>query len=146
MNQNKVVKIYEPSDFNKVMNFLQGVHALGEIEEELFDNAVLILSEEDIVGMITFEMFRKKALIRYFIFDRDVEEEYLIEMYDKFFDNLRKHNMTRVFVIINNDNIKEMFLNLGFKEFPKESFFLTEESIMNTKYKEATVMFYEIEF
>ena len=95
--------------------------------------------------MITFEMFRNKALIRYFIFDKDVEESYLVEMYEKFFDNLKKHNMNRVFVIINNDNIKQMFINLGFNEFPKESFFLTEESIVNTKYKGATVMFYEIE-
>ena len=141
----KVVKVYEPSDYELVMDFLQGVHTLGEIEEDLFENAVIILSENEIVGMITFEMFRNKALIRYFIFDKDVEESYLVEMYEKFFDNLKKHNMNRVFVIINNDNIKQMFINLGFNEFPKESFFLTEESIINTKYKGATVMFYEIE-
>ncbi len=141
----KVVKVYEPSDYELVMDFLQGVHTLGEIEEDLFENAVIILSENEIVGMITFEMFRNKALIRYFIFDKDVEESYLVEMYEKFFGNLKKHNMNRVFVIINNDNIKQMFINLGFNEFPKESFFLTEESIVNTKYKGATVMFYEIE-
>ncbi len=146
MNQEKIVKIYEPEDYEKVMNFLQGVHALQEIEEELFNNAVIIECDEEIYGMITFEMFRNKALIRYFIFDKDVEEKYLIELYEKFFANLKAHNLSRVFVIINNDNIKEMFLNLGFKEFPKESFFLTEESILNTKYKNAITMVYEIEY
>ncbi|QVK18120.1 hypothetical protein KHQ81_15045 [Mycoplasmatota bacterium] len=146
MEQKKVVKIYEPNDYEQVMDFLQGVHTLGEIEEDLFENAVIIVSDEEIVGMITFEMFRNKALIRYFIFDRDVEEIYLVEMYEKFFENLKQKNMNKVFVIINNDNIMQMFINLGFNEFPKESFFLTEESILNTKYKDATVMFYEIEY
>lgn len=146
MEQKKVVKIYEPNDYEQVIDFLQGVHTLGEIEEDLFENAVIILNDEEIVGMITFEMFRNKALIRYFIFDRDVEEEYLVEMYEKFFENLKQKNMNKVFVIINNENIKQMFINLGFDEFPKESFFLTEETILNTKYKDATVMFYEIEY
>lgn len=146
MEEDIVVKIYEPSDYDKVMNFLQGVHALGEIEEELFENAVLILGDNEVAGMITFEMFRNKALIRYFIFDRDVPEQYLVEMYDKFFENLKKRDLNRVFVIINNDSIKEMFLDLGFEEFDKDDFFLTEESILNTKYKDATVMSYEIEY
>jgi len=146
MEQTIVVKIYDSTDYEKVMEFLQSVHALGEIEEDLFKNAVIILDEEEIVGMITFEMFRNKALIRYFIFDKDVPEQYLVEMYENFFESLKKKQVNRVFVIINNENIRQMFINLGFDEFPKESFFLTEESILNTKYKDAIVMVYEIEY
>lgn len=146
MTQSKVVKVYEPDDYEKVLSFLQGVHTLGEIEEDLFDNAVIILDEDEIVGMITFEVFRNKALIRYFIFDKDVEECYLVNMYEKFFENLKKKAMNRVFVIINKNNIKQMFTDLGFSEFPKEDFFLTEESILKTKYRDAIVMFYEIEY
>jgi hypothetical protein len=140
-----VVKLYEPKDYEKVMLFLQGVHSLKEIEEELFENAVIIIGDDEIVGMITYELFRQKALIRYFIFEKEVEEKYLIEMYEKFFNSLRDKEINRVFVIINNDTIKDMFLNLGFNEFPKADFFLTEESILQTKYKDAIVMFYEIE-
>lgn len=142
---NLYVKIYEPDDYDKVMKFLQGVNALQEIEEELFANAVLIVADETIYGMITYELFRQKALIRYFIFDKDVEEKYLIEMYEKFFSNLKANKINRVFVIINSEEIKKMFINLGFKEFPKESFFLTEESILQTKYKNAHVLYYEID-
>ena len=40
---------------------------------------------KEIFGMITYEIFRQKALIRYFVFDKDVEEKYLLEMYEKFF-------------------------------------------------------------
>ena len=37
-----------------------------------------------------------------------------------------------------------MFCDLGFKEFPKELFYLTEESILETKYKNAMVLCYEL--
>ncbi|MDF2700266.1 MAG: hypothetical protein K0Q49_1822 [Haloplasmataceae bacterium] len=145
MEPNIVVKVYEPSDYEKVLSFLQSVHSLNEIEDDLFENAILILKDEIVVGMITFELFRNKALIRYFIFDKDVDQKYLYEMYQKYFDSLRSKDIKRVFVIINNDGIKEMFANLGFIEFPKEDFFLTEESILNSKYKDATVLIYELE-
>lgn len=138
------VKMYEPKDYEKIMSFLQGVHALKEIEEELFDNAVIITDEEEVYGMITYEIFRKKALIRYFVFDKDVEEKHLIEMYEKFFQNLQSKEIQKVFVIISNEVVKKMFCDLGFKEFPKALFFLTEESILETKYKNALVLCYEL--
>ena len=146
MEQDKVVKMYEHDDYEQVYNFLKGVHTLSEIEDDLFENAVIILEGDVVVGMITFEMFRNKALIRYFIFEKEVEEQYLVEMYQKFFSNLQKQKIDRVFVIISNDTIKQMFTDLGFKEHNKESFYLTEESILNTKYKDATVMVYELEY
>lgn len=144
MDNDLYVKLYDPKDYDKVMNFLHGVHALKEIEEELFNNAVIIVNNDEVVGMITYELFRQKALIRYFIFDKDIEEKYLIDMYEKFFQNLQEKNIGKVFVIINNENVKQMFIDLGFREFPKDSFFLTEESILETKYKNAIVMYYEI--
>jgi len=146
LESNLYVKLYEPKDYEKVMNFLQGVHSLKEIEEELFENAVIIINDGEISGMITYELFRQKALIRYFIFEKEIEEKYLIDMYEKFFYNLKENKINKVFVIINNENVKQMFNNLGFQEFPKESFFLTEESIMDTKYKNAIVMCYKIEY
>lgn len=145
MEDMKVVKIYESSDYEKVIEFLKSVNSINEIEDELFENAIIILNdEEEVVGMITFEMFRNKALIRYFIFDKEVEEQYLIEMYQKFFENLKNKDINRVFVIINDDNIKQMFNDLGFKEYNKEHFYLTEGTILNSKYKKATVMYYQI--
>lgn len=138
------VKMYEPKDYEKIMSFLQGVHALKEIEEDLFNNAVIIADDEEIFGMITYEIFRQKALIRYFVFDKDVEEKYLLEMYEKFFQNLLSKNIQKVFVIINNEVVEKMFCDLGFKEFPKELFYLTEESILETKYKNAMVLCYEL--
>lgn len=144
MNEDVKIKQYEHKDYEKVMQFLQGIEGLQEIEEELFPRAILIENNDEVLGMITYEMFRKKALIRYFIFEKDLADELILQMYEMFFANLRKQNIWEVYVIVNNPNLTDIFANLGFKEYPKENFFLTEECILNTKYKNATVMVFEI--
>jgi hypothetical protein len=144
MMQGVVVKVYEKSDHEKVMQFLQNVSTLSQIEEELFNNAILIIENEEVVGMISYELFRQRALIRYFIFDKEVNESYLVEMYQLFFNVLKERAIDKVFVIVSNETIESMFTELGFKPFNKEEFFLTEENISHTKYKDSSVLFYQL--
>lgn len=146
MDEEVRIKQYESKDYEKVMTFLQSIDGLQEIEEELFPKAILIEAKDEILGMITYEMFRKKALIRYFIFEKDLAHELILQMYEMFFANLRKQNIKEVYAIVTNPNLSEIFTHLGFKEYPKENFFLTEECILNTKYKNAMVMMFEIPY
>ncbi len=146
MDEEVRIKQYESKDYEKVMTFLQSIDGLQEIEEELFPKAILIEAKDEILGMITYEMFRKKALIRYFIFEKDLAHELILQMYEMFFANLRKQNIKEVYAIVTNPNLSEIFTHLGFKEYPKENFFLTEECILNTKYRNAMVMMFEIPY
>lgn len=140
-----VIKAYEASDYEKVREFLSGVTTLEQIEDDLFANSIIIESAAGVVGMISYEEFRGRALIRYFIFDKDVEEEHLITMYDQFFQRLRAKGLKQIFVIVHHEMIIELFTNLGFEAFDKREFFLTESNIEHTKYKDATVMFYTLD-
>jgi|GEM_PF-702554 len=146
MDEEVRIKQYESKDYEKVMTFLQSIDGLQEIEEELFPKAILIEAKDEILGMITYEMFRKKTLIRYFIFEKDLAHELILQMYEMFFANLRKQNIKEVYAIVTNPNLSEIFTHLGFKEYPKENFFLTEECILNTKYRNAMVMMFEIPY
>jgi len=146
MDEEVRIKQYESKDYEKVMTFLQSIDGLQGIEEELFPKAILIEAKDEILGMITYEMFRKKALIRYFIFEKDLAHELILQMYEMFFANLRKQNIKEVYAIVTNPNLSEIFTHLGFKEYPKENFFLTEECILNTKYRNAMVMMFEIPY
>ncbi|NLC95462.1 MAG: GNAT family N-acetyltransferase [Bacilli bacterium] len=146
MDEEVRIKQYESKDYEKVMTFLQSIDGLQEIEEELFPKAILIEAKDEILGMITYEMFRKKALIRYFIFEKELAHELILQMYEMFFANLRKQNIKEVYAIVTNPNLSEIFTHLGFKEYPKENFFLTEECILNTKYRNAMVMMFEIPY
>lgn len=140
----KNIREYQDEDYNKIMEFLESVATLKNIEEELFDNSVLIEEDNKIVGMISYEQFRGRALIRYFIFDKEVEETYLVHMYEKFFEKLKKRNIKEIYVIVSSELIAEMFKDLGFFEFNKDDFYLTETNINKTKYSDSTVMCYEI--
>jgi len=128
-----------------VIDFLESVTTLTNIEEELFINSILIFNDDQVVGMISYELFRGRALIRYFIFDKEVNESLLVSMYERFFIKLKENNIEHVYVIISKEVIVEMFENLGFTIFEKDDFFLTENNIKDTKYRDSTVMRYTIE-
>ncbi|ERJ12337.1 GNAT family N-acetyltransferase [Haloplasma contractile] len=144
MCDNITIKEYETEDYDKVYNFLDGIGRLKTIEDELFDNAVIILDDDEVIGMISYGMFRKRALIRYFIFNKEVDRDYLYKMYDKFFDKLKDNHIKTVFIIITTEHIKELFETLGFKDFPKDEFYINEEPINETKYEDAIVMYHEV--
>lgn len=140
-----VIREYQQDDYDKVIYFLESATSLKNIEEELFKNSIIIENEDKIVGMISYEIFRGRALIRYFIFDKDVHEDAIVSMYERFFIKLKQNEIDKIFVIINKEIIVDMFEELGFVEFNKEDFFLTEKNIANTKYKDSIVMSYTIE-
>ena len=110
----------------------------------MFENSILIEQDEKIEGMISYEIFRGRALIRYFIFDKEVEEDNIVQMYERFFQKLKEKGIKEIFVIISKDIIVEMFSDLGFVEFNKDEFFLTEHNIYETKYRDSKVMCYTI--
>lgn len=139
------IREYAVDDYDRVMAFLERVTTLSHIEEELFENSILIERDGRIVGMISYEIFRGRALIRYFIFDKDVQEEEIVTMYGRFFQKLKERGIRQIFVIINKDIVAELFSDLGFVEFNKDEFFLTEQNIYETKYRDSMVMCYTIE-
>lgn len=139
------IREYAVDDYDRVMAFLERVTTLSHIEEELFENSILIERDGRIVGMISYENFRGRALIRYFIFDKDVQEEEIVTMYGRFFQKLKERGIRQIFVIISKDIVAELFSDLGFVEFNKDEFFLTEQNIYETKYRDSMVMCYTIE-
>lgn len=143
--EHSIIREYNIEDYDKVLEFLESVTTLKHIEEELFENSIIIENDEKIVGMISYEIFRGRALIRYFIFDKDVNESDIVLMYERFFGKLKDKGIQQIFVIISKDIIVEMFKDLGFIEFNKDEFFLTESNIAETKYRDSKVMCYTIE-
>jgi len=145
MDQTTTIRAYMVEDYDKVKQFLDSITALKSVEEELFKNSIIIETDDKVVGMISYEKFRGRALIRYFIFDNDVDEENIVAMYECFFSKLKSENIKAIYAIISKGIIVDMFLDLGFMPFPKEEFFLTEKNIMQTKYHASDVMVYHID-
>lgn len=68
-----------------VIDLLKNVNGL-KIEESIVNNCLLLLNDEkDILGTISYERFDRYALIRYFVFKRNINYKDLLLLYNTFF-------------------------------------------------------------
>ena len=67
---------------DEVVEFLQEVSLAGDINEEALLNGELVYDKQ-IIGTISFEEFNDNALIRYFIFRQPINDEVVLELFDR---------------------------------------------------------------
>lgn len=140
------VREYDCSMYSNVVDFLSTVNTLKRIEDAVIENAVVVTDgKEKICGMVSYETFRKNGLIRYFIFESDLNESVLSQMFVKLYKKAKEQDLNQIYSIISSDDVKELFVDLGFVEVEKRIFYINERNINNTKYHEATVMSYKLE-
>lgn len=140
------VEVYNPDMYSKILNFLSAINSLKKVEEAIIENAIIVKDQkESICGMISYEVFRKNALIRYFIFDSHLSNETIDEMFSKLYVKAKENDIKQIFSIISNDEVRELFEELGFVEVDKRKFYISEQNINKTKYHEAIVMGYDLQ-
>ncbi len=122
-----------------VINLLKNVNGLN-LENHIIDKCHLLLNDtNDIVGTISYEKYDKLALIRYFVFKRDVQYEDLIQLYGSLEQELRNYNIDNALAIINSEEVKEVFSFLGFNKIDKDRLFFDETVFSKTNYKDNDV-------
>ena len=134
----KTVKI---NDDNKLMviNLLKNVNGLT-IENHILDNChVLYNDNDDIVGTISYEKYDNLAIIRYFVFKRNIEYNDLVELYNSLEKELSELKIENVLAIINSEDVKEVFSYLGFKMIDKNKVYFDETIFSKTSYKDNDV-------
>lgn len=135
MNVEKINKDNE----SMVINLLKNVNGL-KIEDHIINNCLVLLNDKnDIVGTISYEKFNYYALIRYFVFKRNIEYQDLLLLYEKLEEELKNNNMKESIAIINSEDVKEVFTFLGFKKIDKQKVFFDETIFTKTNYKDNEV-------
>lgn len=135
MNVEKINKDNE----SMVINLLKNVNGL-KIEDHIIKNCLVLLNDKnDIVGTISYEKFNYYALIRYFVFKRNIEYQDLLLLYEKLEEELKLNNMKESIAIINSEDVKEVFTFLGFKKIDKQNVFFDETIFTKTSYKDNEV-------
>lgn len=135
------MKVEKINDDNKiqVINLLKNVNGLS-IENHIVDNCHLLMSDKnDIVGTISYEKYDNLALIRYFVFKRNIEYNDLIELYNNLENELKQYNIKNTIAIINSLEVKEVFSFLGFTKIDKDKVFFDETVFSKTNYKDNDV-------
>lgn len=135
----EVIKINDDL-INSAKDFLLSLPKINKIDDEVLKNASIIIDNEVIKGVVSYEPFRNYGLIRYFIFKNDVIDTSISSLLDSLAETAASNNVEYLFSIIADDDIYELFQKLGFSDADKNYFYIDEESILDTKYKNAYIM------
>jgi hypothetical protein len=134
----------EFENFDSIKSFLFEVPAIDSIDEDVLKNASVLYLDEKIYGIISYELFFNYALIRYFVFKRNVDEMIVKELFDSIEDSVSKNDIDYIFSLVNHMDIYNLFTSLNFKEISKEDVFIEEQNYQNSKFKDTKLMIKKI--
>lgn len=139
----KVITIDE-YDYEKVEKFLKTIDGI-KIDLNVIKNAsVLVDDNEEIVGLISFEVFGSNGLIRYFVFKKIIDEESLETLFLNLVKKAKEKKIKRLFSFVHNASTNPIFEFLGFGPINKNLVFIEEKPFTSLYHKDALVYCYEI--
>lgn len=131
------MKVKKVNDYNMAMlvNLLKNVKGL-KIENHIVNNCHLLLTDDDdISGTISFETYGNYALIRYFIFKKSINYQDILLLYVSLEKELKENDIKEAIAIINSNEVKDVFINLGFEKLNEENVYFDETMFKNSIYK-----------
>lgn len=138
------IKKARPENFDLIKSFLFEVPAIESVDEEVLENASVLYLDDKIHGIISYELFFNYALIRYFVFKRNVDEMVVKELFDSVEESVDKKEVDFIFSLVNQNDIYNLFSSLDFKEINKEDIFIEEQNYQNSKFKDTKLMIKKI--
>lgn len=127
----------------KAKDFLRQIDSVMEIDEELIENGVVILTD-DVVGYITYEIYSEYGLIRYFIFQKQIDSSYVYQMFQTLVDVAKQNGIQSFISIGKNKEVIELFEDLGFYPLEHADFLINGQKIIGTELEYATILKYDM--
>lgn len=128
---------------DEVVEFLQEVSLAGDINEEALLNGELVYDKQ-IIGTISFEEFNDNALIRYFIFRQPINDEVVLELFDRITRKARNKQIKSLIAIVVKREARAVFKRIGFYEIVSDGVYIDEVNLNETKFKNAVVLKYDL--
>ena len=144
MNNVYEIKRATENDYDMIEAFLLEVPAIDEVEEHILKNASILFLDNSLYGIISYEAFNNYALIRYFVFKRNVDELVIKELFCAVEETVRLNNVEFIFSLVNQVDIYDLFTSLGFKEVNKEDVYIEEVNFEKSKFKDTKLMLKKI--
>lgn len=117
------ISVIRNNDINLLKTFLECIPSIKEIKEEVLSNSIIIIDDNIIVGNISLELYGKKGLIRYFVFRKSINSNYLNSMIEELIKLAKELNLEEIICIADNNDVIELFRGLGFDVFNKNIYF-----------------------
>lgn len=138
------MEVVDNSKLNKVKikAFLSEI--VEEVDEEVLENASILIDKDKIIGMMSFECFGRTALIRYFVFTKLIDENNLLKLFYHLIDKAKTKNIKRILSFVEKENAIPLFKYLGFFPIDKKYVYIDENNIMETDSEPASIYCYQI--
>lgn len=139
----EICKVDESTASN-VKEFLLSVPSINEIDDEIIKNAILVKLDNEIVGVISYEKYDSKALIRYFVFKKALDDEVISKLFDKLKKEAQEDKIVKLYCVVNNEEVESLFKSLLFERINSKMIFIDEKPFSNINFENAHIMEHRI--
>lgn len=129
----------DANNLDFVKNFLLRVKSVEELDENILKNGLMV-KDDDIIGIISYEVFISYGLIRYFVFKKDTDELIVKELIDELSKKARNNGLTHLFSIVNNKDLENLFISFDFYKEDLKDVYIEEVSFLESEFKDANLL------
>ena len=124
-----------------IAKFLNNIESISDIDYDILNNGVAIINDEkQICGYITYEKFQEYGLIRYFIYQKNIDFEYVRKMYFELTKKATDNEIKSLISIGNNDDVVYIFKQLNFNEIDFSDFIVNDRLLYGSEFENAIIM------
>lgn len=139
----KVINIDE-YELDKVETFLKAIEGI-KIDNNVINNASVLLDDQnEIIGLISFEVFGSNGLIRYFVFKKVINEQSLEKLFLNLVSKAKNKHVNKLFSFVHNDTTTPIFDFLGFVRIDKALVYIEEKKFEQVYNQDAFVYCYNV--
>lgn len=130
-------------NLEEVYNFLKSLSIIKDINEDVVMNGEYVY-DGDIIGFLSFEVFNRVGLVRYFVFKKLVDQSIVKELFMRVCRKAKSKNIEIMITLVVKEEAINVFKELGFVSANKEDVYIDEVNISDTRFKDAIILKYDL--
>lgn len=135
------IRNVKKTNIDAVRNYLLDVPTIKKVDEEILKKAVFISKKDEIYGVVSYEIIENYALIRCFVYKRNIDMDLLKELFSLLEEKIIKNNIYYILSLVENEQLFSLFSSLGFAEYVVDDF---RDHVVKSKNKNCKRMLKEI--
>lgn len=110
---------YTIEDYDAVCKFVKRASGVEAVNEEIIAHSILIKNDKDVIGMVSYEKFDTLGIIRYFIYNHQINPDLLVNMFFELYASAKAAGVDQLISMANQPYACQLFELLGFVEVKK---------------------------
>lgn len=135
------IKRANVENYQLIEDFLKRVPSIQDIKKEIIEQSSILINEDnEIIGIIAFEQFGKIGLIRYFIFQKTINNDDIKTLFLDLINYASSLGIKEVISVVQKDELLALFTSFGLTKVNNETIYLNETPFKETEFSQAKVL------